>query len=273
VTINNTCGSGFPDAHLKLVAGEVHKVVPEANVMLGARMMKREMLMAEAPAPPAGFQERSFAEYHLYDLGRKTTLANNETKQIELFDVHDIGYTTEYLFSQPENRYYYEESPETATGEEALNPLKVVATIENRKENKLGIPLPAGNVRMYQEDREKADHFVGQDRIEHTPKDEKVRLTVGEAFDVVGGKKAAATNRVNQNVTIQDIVIRIRNHKTKSVSVVVKENLMGHMNWTIEQNSEAFKKIDYRTIEFRFPLKADSEKVIRYRVRYENYTW
>jgi hypothetical protein len=273
VTINNMCGTGFPDAHLKLVAGEVHKVVPENDMYRGRRMMAKGPEMAMAPAP-AGFEERAFAEYHLYDLGRKTTLANNETKQIELFDVRDIDYTTEYLFFQPESQYYYDNSPpETATGEEASTPLKVVATIENKKENKLGIPLPAGNVRMYQEDLEKADHFIGQDRIDHTPKDEKVRLTVGQAFDVVGGKKVVATNRVSQTVTTQDIVIRIRNHKTKAVSVVVKDSLMGHLNWTIEQNSEVFKKIDFRTIEFRFVLNPDSEKTIRYRVRYENYVW
>ncbi|MFA5865602.1 MAG: DUF4139 domain-containing protein [Phycisphaerae bacterium] len=272
VTVNNTCGSGFPDAHLKLVAGEVHKVQPP-QIQEERMMMRKSMVMAEAAAPPPGFQERAFAEYHLYDLGRKTTLENNETKQIELFDIRDINYATEFLFAQPDFGYYSEEYSQSQTGEGNLTPLKIVATIENKKENQLGIPLPAGNVRMYQEDREKVDHFIGQDHIDHTPKDEKLRLTVGQAFDVVGSKKMVATNRISDTVSTQDILIRIRNHKDSPVPVVVLEKLMEQMNWKIEQPSDKFRKVDYRTIEFKVTLPANSEKNIHYRVRYEMYRW
>jgi len=272
VTINNSSGSEYPDAHLKLVAGEVHKVKPEMAMDRAAGMHKA-LAMAVPEAAPRGFEERAFAEYHLYDLGRKTTVANNETKQIELFDVRDVKYTTEYLFEEPEIQFFYDESPGPATGEDKLRPLKLVATIENKKQNKLGIPLPAGNVRMYQEDAQKTDHLVGQDHIEHTPKDEKVRLTVGQAFEVVGGKRMVSQNRVSENAFTQDVVIRIRNHKDKAVPGVVRDHLMGQMNWTIEQNNETYRKVDYRTIEFKFNLPANSEKRINYRVRYEGYTW
>jgi len=274
VTMINGSGSRYPDAHLKLVAGEVHKVKPEEN-LARPMMMKARGEMMDMAAAPAGFQERAFAEYHLYDLGRTTTLEDNETKQIELFDVRDISYVTEYLFEDSQMYPIYEDQyggPPT-TGEDKGQPLKVVATIENKKENKLGIPLPAGQVRIYQEDTQKADHLIGQDSIEHTPKDEKVRLTIGRAFDVVGGKKRVSMNRIDNNTFTQDIVIRIRNHKAGPVSIVVRDLFLPYMNWTIEQSSETYRKTDYRTVEFKFNLSGNSEKQIKYRVRYEQERW
>jgi hypothetical protein len=270
VSITNTSGASYPDAHLKLVAGEVHKVKeePQMEMDLGVNLARAKM----AAAPPPGFEERAFAEYHLYDLGRKTTLKDNETKQIEFVNVRNVAYTTEYLFDPSRVRPWGPRyTPDT--GEEDFQNLKLVATIENKKENKLGIPLPAGNVRMYQRDTQQADHLIGQDAIDHTPKDEKVRLTVGEAFDVDGSRKILSQERPDNNTIVMDIQIRIRNHKDSDVPVVVRDQLMGHMNWTIENPNVPYEKKDFQTIEFKLTVPANSEQDIRYKVRYEQYLW
>jgi hypothetical protein len=272
VTVTNTSGAAYPDAHLKLVAGEVHKVkepVPR-NIALGSAY---KMLADVAEAAPAGFEERGFAEYHLYDLGRQTTLKDNETKQIEFVNVRDVPYTIEYLFEPEVFKPWRQSRLASDSGEENIQNLNLVATIENKKENKLGIPLPAGKIRLYQQDAHEVDQFVGQDSIEHTPKDEKVRLTVGEAFDVVGSKKVLNRNQIDQNIWTVDILISIRNHKNAAVPVVVRDTLLGGMNWSIQNNNLNFEKKDFQTIEFKFNIAADSEQEIRYTVRYERNRW
>jgi hypothetical protein len=267
VTINNTSGATYPDAKLKLVAGEVHKVKEEMMEDNMAGLGGRVMMAKEAAAPP-GFEERTFAEYHLYDLGRSTTLANNETKQIEFFNVRDVAYTTQYLFDTAAISMN-----QSDLGEEEFENLDFVATFENKKENKLGIPLPKGDFRVYQQDSQQADHLVGTESIEHTPKDEKVRLTIGEAFDVVGSKKILSQDRMNDNEFTMDIRIRIRNHKSTPIPVVVRDRLMGYMNWDIEDNTVEFKKIDFQTAEFSLTVPANGQQDIQYRVRYTRYNW
>lgn len=272
VTITNTSGATYPNAKLKLVAGEVNKV-KEEPMMDNLEMSRGVTFKAMAMPAPPGFEERAFAEYHLYDLGRTTTLANNETKQIELFNVHNVAYTTEYLFDISATPSWMNPSDQSELGEEQFQNLKLVATFENKKDNHLGIPLPKGLFRIYQSDSQQSDHLVGTQSIEHTPKDEKVRLTIGEAFNVVGAKKVLSQNRISDNETTMDISIHVRNHKSVEVPVVVRDQLMGHMNWAIEDNNVAFKKIDFQTAEFSLMLPANSEKDIRFRVRYTQYKW
>jgi len=231
------------------------------------------MMADVAEAAPAGFEERGFAEYHLYDLGRQTTLKDNETKQIEFVNVRDVPYTIEYLFEPEVFKPWRQSRLASDSGEENIQNLNLVATIENKKENKLGIPLPAGKIRLYQQDAHEVDQFVGQDSIEHTPKDEKVRLTVGEAFDVVGSKKVLNRNQIDQNIWTVDILIRIRNHKNAAVPVVVRDTLLGGMNWSIQNNNLNFEKKDFQIIEFKLNIAADSEQEIRYTVRYERNQW
>lgn len=271
VTINNTSGATYPDAKLKLVAGEVHKVREEA--MMDTMKMSRGVALAGKAAPPAGFEERAFAEYHLYDLSRTTTLRNNETKQIELFNVRDVAYSTEYVFEPPQTQPWMFRENQSEFGEEQFQNLKFVAAFENKKENQLGIPLPKGQMRVYQRDSQEADHLTGQETIEHTPKDEKVRVTIGETFDIVGAKKILSQDRVNDNEFTMDIRIRIRNHKQVDAPVVVRDRLMGQANWTIEDNNIEFKKIDFQTVEFPLTVPANSERDVQFRVRYTRYSW
>ncbi len=273
VTITNRSGTSFPDAHLKLVAGEVHKV-KELTRAMEDKMVLYAAKRA-APAPPPGFKERSFAEYHLYDLGRKTSIANNETKQIELFDIAGVKYKTEYIYQDESSYDFYRWRGRRfdIDGEQQVRPLRVSIVFKNTKKNQLGIPLPAGVVRLYQRDSQNVEHLTGQDKIDHTPKDETVRLTAGRAFDVLGSKKIVSTKRISNYESTVDVLIKIRNHKSIAIPVVVKEKLAGWQNWTIENNNLDYKKIDYRTIEFRFGLKANSEQNIRYRVHYKRYSW
>jgi hypothetical protein len=126
---------------------------------------------------------------------------------------------------------------------------------------------------MYQEDSQQVDQLIGEDSIEHTPKDEKVRLTVGEAFDVTGSKRVTNQQQVDSNTWTNDIVIRIRNHKNIEVPVVVRDRLMGGMNWSIEGNNVGFEKKDFQTAEFKLNVAANSEQEIRYTVRYERNRW
>ncbi len=270
VTITNKCGMSFPDAHLKLVAGEIHKVKKESEMMENRAIV----FAAKAAEPPAGFKEREFSEYHLYDLGRKTTLANNETKQIELFDVSDVKYRIEYVFDVARSMISYRRGRYSdIDGNGQISPLDVSIVFENNKKNQLGIPLPAGRVKLYQKDSQGTEHLVGTDNIGHIPKDETVRLTIGKAFDVLGSRKVIARRRISNFESVADIVVTIKNHKKQNVPIIVREKLDGWRNWTIENNNIAYTKVDYRTIEFKFVLKANSEQKIMYRVHYKRYNW
>lgn len=266
VTITNTSGAAYPESALKLVAGDVHKVKEEEPVV--SRRKMDVLTEAKAMAPPPGFEERQFAEYHLYELGRKTSLKDNQTKQIELFNAHNVAYTTAYQFGPPRPVW----RGRHVSGEQPA-PLDVVLTVWNKKENQLGIPLPAGTVRLYQRDDQGDQHYLGEDTIDHTPKDEKVRLRVAKSFDVVGSRKQLSHKRISRHVHTEEYLIRVRNHKARAVPVHVVETLRGGLNWTIEKPNVDYTKKDFRTIEFNLSVPANSEKKIRYRVRYERYTW
>ncbi len=264
VTVKNFSGTNFPKVHLKLVAGDVHKIKPEKGY--GIKDKLQRALVVEAKS--AGFKEREFFEYHLYDLPRKVNIKNNEIKQIELLDKKNVPYKTEYIFTGGEYYPLYREEEN-----EEGHPLSVMITFENSKKNGLGIPLPAGTVRVYQFDKSGADHFIGQDKIDHTPKDEKVKVKLGRAYDVIGTRKVVQRKKVGPYEAYEDIEIRIRNHKHYSINVIVKEKLMGHTNWTIENNNLSYVKTDYRTIEFRFKLKGNSEQKISFRIHYRTFNW
>jgi len=264
VTINNYTGTTFADAGLKLMAGDVHVV--EEGRMAGLGF---ERLREATPAKGAGgFEEKAFAEYHLYTLGRTTTLASAQTKQVELITVEKIPVSKRYLFRTPPGLVYAQPAP-MPTGQQVA----VILEFKNSKQTRegLGIPLPKGPFRVYQLDRDGQSEFVGQDEIDHTPKDEPVRIRIGYAFDLVGERVQTANRlRGGERWNEQDWKITLRNHKDQPVSIVVEEPLMGNRNWEILQKSQEYKKKDFRTIEFTADLPPNSEKTISYTVRY---TW
>jgi hypothetical protein len=243
ISLENTSGATYPDARLQLIAGDVHRVQkPQLRKMAFEGQ-------AMAVAPSAGFAEESFFEYHLYTLDRPTTIADRETKQVSLFP------TT----SAPVKKIY------EYNGRIDPTKVRVVLEAENRKELGLGMPLPAGKVRTYKEDSRGDLQFIGEDQIDHTPKDEKIRLGIGNAFDVVGERKELSQTRVSDRVYEKQIEIRIRNHKEEAVQVVVDENLYG--DWTILRSSHEHTKKDAHTAEFQLDVGAGDEEVLTFTVR------
>ena len=271
VSIINQSGATYQDAKLKLIAGDVNRVQPEMD----ARMRREVMMKAvEAPAAAGGFAQKDFFEFHLYTLGRPTTLPNNSTKQIELFDqARQIPAKKVLLYYGAVQPYFYP-SPYTDRnmGVETNKKVDVYLEFKNDKQFGLGVPLPAGRLRVSQLD--KADgslEFIGEDTIDHTPKDEQVRVKLGSAFDVVGERRQVSFSADTAAKWMEEeIEVKLRNHKSQPVDVVVKENLYRWSNWKILTQTHKYDKEDARTISFPVKVAKDGETVVRYRVRY---TW
>ena len=274
VTMVNRSGVSYPDTRLKLVAGDVQRVTPDERARPTAMLAARARV---ADSAEAGFVEKSLFEYHLYTLGRTTSLPDNSTKQIELFEKKlDVPAKKIFVYYGLEQqfRYFSAVTPmiDRDLGSETNKKVDVYLTIDNKEASGLGIPLPAGRVRVYQrDDAEKTQEFVGEDVIQHTPKDEKLQIRLGSAFDIVGERKQTDfTVDANGHMLTESFEIKLRNHKKEAVSVIVKENLFRWANWEITVKSDDFEKQDYRTVHFPVNVPADGEKVVTYTVKY---TW
>ncbi|MFC1606798.1 DUF4139 domain-containing protein [Candidatus Latescibacterota bacterium] len=244
VSVENNSGTTFDDAVLKLVAGDIHRA-PQAQPEFGKRMM-----LAETDAAPRGFEERGLFEYHLYELQQKTTISNAEIKQISLFDPVSTGVAKLFVYDIHRN------------------PAKVAVAVEfvNAEQDGLGMPLPAGTVRVYKRDTDSGLELIGEDAIGHTPKNEKVRLNLGYAFDIVGERRVVESKRISQRVREDNVEISLRNRKDEPVQIIAVEHLRG--DWDVRDSSHKHTKNDARTIEFTVTVKQDSETVITYTVRY-----
>jgi len=253
VTLDNKSGATYKDARLKLVAGEVHRVKEEQMDVVYAARSKS---MAAAPQ----FKEASFFEYHIYDLQRKTTIKDRQTKQVRLLEALGAGMKKELLVYGVKTwftRKYTEQRPK--------QPVNVNITFENTRENHLGMPLPAGVMRLYKHDAAGSLQFIGEDRIQHTPKDETVSLKIGEAFDVVAERVQTDYRRITTMLHESEWEITLKNHKDTPVSVGVVEPLYG--NWQVVSNSHPYAKKDAFTIRFDLRVPKDGEVKVRYRIR------
>jgi hypothetical protein len=270
VTITNMSGATFKDARLKLVAGDVHRAPQRNNIFAKERMLASEMDAFKSN----GFTEKGFFEYHLYTLGRPTTLANNETKQIEMASASQVPLKKLYIYDGVQNvNTDYADYNRTDAGYGITSDKKVWVMLEfkNSKENNLGIPLPQGRVRVYKKDTDESLQFIGEDAIDHTPKDELVRIKMGNAFDVVGERTRTAfsSDMISKNKYFQETFeIKLRNHKEEDVTVNVVEHLYRWTNWKIVDSSQKFKKKDAQTIEYSVPVPKDGEAVVTYTVKY-----
>lgn len=244
VSVDNRSGATYEEAKLKLVAGAVHRV-EETQVPYAA--MREKGVEGAAPAP--GFEEKAFFEYHLYTLQRPTTIRDNEIKQISLFPGAEVSVNKIYTYD----------------GAREAKKVRVSLEFKNSKDAGLGIALPAGKVRVYKEDVDKSLEFVGEDRIEHTPKDEKVRVYLGDAFDVVAERVLKDTKRISDRVREDSYEIKLRNHKDMKIEVTVIEHLYG--DWEIIQRTHEFEKKDANTAEFKIPVPVNGETVLRYTAR------
>jgi hypothetical protein len=248
VTVANNTGTTYKDAQVKLMAGDVH-IVQEPP--MPAAMPQRRFAAAAKAAP--AFTEKSFAEYHLYELGRKATVKDRETKQIELLDVTEIPVSRHYAYRGQGNR------------------VEVVLEFKNDKavRDGLGIPLPKGSIRVFQHDRDGQLEFAGTDAIDHTSKDEVVSVRLGYASDLTAERQQTNVQR-GFNQQEQSYEIRLRNHKTDAVKVDVIERINGHANWTLLRQSQPFTQRDVNTLIFPVELNPNAEAVVSYTIQY---TW
>lgn len=257
VTIDNHSGATYRNAKLKLVAGDVNRAKDQADYS-GKMMRVAEMAASKTPAPQ--FKEDAFFEYHIYTLERAATVKDNQTKQISLVSSDNIPVKKELLFAGA-NYYYYNRYNETMANQK----VGVFVEIQNKKEHNLGIPLPKGTVRVYKADKDGSLQFVGEDAIDHTPKDEKIRIKLGDAFDVVGSRKQTDWRKVAYDTYEAEFEISLRNHKKEDVVVKVVEPVPGE--WTMLKSSHEYKKAEAFTAEFRIPVAKDQETKLTYRVR------
>ena len=255
VTLTNQSGATYKNARLKLVAGDVNTVEPE-------RMLQQNLgyfAPAPAPAPAALMVEERFAEYHLYTLQRRTTIRDNQTKQVNLLRGAQVPVEKQYELRGTTNYY---SGPSDARPTQNAH---VFLTFQNREEDGLGMPLPGGIMRVYQADQSGMLQFSGEDRIRHTPKNEEVRLTLGKAFDVVGSRTQDDYKVLGPNSSETAFTIVVRNRKDTAIKVDVVEPMLG--DWSILEESVPHVKKDTRTAVFSLDVPADSETKLTYRVR------
>ena len=269
VSILNQSGAGYPEAKLKLIAGDVQRVQPGRAAP--AAMAARALAMEDKTA---GFAEKAFFEYHLYTLGRATTVPDNSTKQIELFPTAR-GVPCEktlVYYGAAERNYGSGPMTDRNYGIQSNKKVDVYLGFRNAQENNMGMPLPSGRIRVSKlDDSDKTLEFIGEDVIDHTPKNEKVLIKLGSAFDVVGERRQVNFSIDTSRKTMtEEIEIKLRNQKTESVAVIVKENLYRWTNWQITARNHDFEKHDARTIHFPVKVAAGGETVVRYTVQY---TW
>lgn len=255
VTLVNNTGTEFRNAHLQLVAGELNRVAPPAVMGGFAKAMRSDEAMA------APMQQESFSEYHLYTLGRTTTIADKESKQVNMLDAAAFPVQKTYIVN---GQYYYYRS-QMAPGSPVRDPVLVYYKFKNSEKSGLGMPLPAGTVRVYQADSHGGALFVGEDRIAHTPKDEDVSIHIGNAFDIVSERKQTDYSKISDHVYEMEYQIVLRNHKDSPITVEVNEPIGG--DWQILSSTFPAKKTAAFAAQFQVPVAKDGESVLKYRVR------
>lgn len=244
VSLDNRSGSSYRNARLKLLAGEVNRIQPSQPRY--DRMAKG--LMASESA--AQFQEQPFFEYHLYSLQRRADVANNETKQVSLFPNCQVPVKKIYTY-------------DGSSG----NRIRVNLELRNDKASGLGMALPEGKVRIYQRDQDDGQQFIGEDLIGHTPKDEKIRLFLGNAFDLVGERTQKDYRRIDDRTQEQTMEIKLRNHKEQAVEIVVVEHLPG--DWKMLNSSYKHNKRSASVVEFVIPVPKGGETTLYYSYRHK----
>jgi hypothetical protein len=255
VTLTNGSGTSFRNAKLQLVAGDLNRV----RQVLGR--MAADELRAEKSLAAAPMVQEAFSDYHLYTLGRKTTINNSETKQVSMLGGTGIPIQKRYVVDG--QAFYYRNAQHP--GAPLKDVVQVYYQFKNEERSGLGMPMPAGVVRVYQSDSKGGIQFVGEDRISHTPKDETLNLKIGNAFDVVAERKQIDFEKIATSVYEVEYEITLRNHKAVPVSVEVNEPIGG--TWRILRSTHQGTKTDAWAAQFAVPVAADAAAVLKYRVR------
>ncbi|MBK7583191.1 MAG: DUF4139 domain-containing protein [Myxococcales bacterium] len=256
VTLTNNSGTDYENAELKLVAGDVQRLQPPPDEEPAGGFGPNDATIRVRPQ----FKEEGFFEYHLYTLQRPATLIDKEQKQVTLLEAHDIGIDKKLIFWGAE--YYYRGNYGQVVSNQKVG---VYLDIENSAKNRLGMPLPKGTVRVYKADKSGAKQFIGEDRIDHTARDEKLRIKMGEAFDVVGDRKQMEWTAVSSCVSESSWEIELRNHKDTAEKVEVYEPIGG--DWEMVRSSHPHVKKDAHTFTFDVAVPSRGKTKVTYRVR------
>ena len=270
VTIQNNSGTDFPQARIQLMAGDVAKLQPVAK----GRAYAMQVTAAAIPAPPEVTQQ-TFDDFHLYDLNRTVALASGETKQVQFIEANQVQMTRVYQYDGAGSMYTnfcpgcHNDQP--TFGADSNTHVTVRAEIKNSTTNHLGMPLPAGRIRLYRRDSAGQMQFIGEGAIDHTPAEETVKVPVGSAFDVTGERKQTDFHTDQRaHTTDETFEITIKNQKTTAVNVAVVEHLYRAVNWQITQQSTNYTKRDSATIEFPITVPPASQTTLTYTA---HYTW
>lgn len=270
VTIINQTGATYNDAKLKLMAGDVARAAPPPAPPVAYRAKAMDMAASVAPMPE--FAEKSFAEYHLYTLSRPATLPDNSTKQLELMPkAVDVPVEKELVYiGSPYTYagYTYQDRNYGTTGNKKVD---VYLKLKNTKENGMGSALPSGRIRVNQKDDDGSLEFIGEDVIDHTPRNEEVLIKLGSAFDIVGERKQTNfTIDSEGKVMEEEFEIKIRNQKKQNVKIIVRENLYRGGEWKVTSSSHKYEKTSSNTVQFIINVAPEKQEVIKYKVKY---TW
>ena len=268
VTVENRSGTGFNQASVKLVAGEVNIIEPD---MSPAPRMLRDQTMMKAEAAQA-VQEKAFDDFHLYTLQRPLTIRDKETKQVEFLRAPAVKAVKKYVYDAAAMRFFGGNTPQTQPmqGVEFPKDVAIYWEFKNDEANGLGVPLPAGRVRFYRSDDQDGNlEFVGENNLDHTPRNEEVSLYTGNAFDLIGERKIASFQRDDRAEWLKETVeITIKNRSKEPKEIVVREHLWRWLNWKIENASMEHEKKDAQKIEFIVKLAPDEEKKVTYTAHY-----
>ncbi|BCX46480.1 DUF4139 domain-containing protein [Haloferula helveola] len=267
ITIGNHSGTVFNDAKVKLVAGDVNIMQPDPTV-------RRAMMeMARADQAGAGHvEEKAFDDFHLYTLPRQLTIRDKETKQVEFIRAPEVKASKAYIYDPVNMRYHGGRSTNPIQGQKFSKDVAIFWEFTNNEESGLGMPLPAGRVRFYRADDADGNlEFVGENNIDHTPRNEELSIYTGNAFDLVGERTITNFERKDRESWMRETIeVVVKNRSKEPKTILVREHLWRWSNWEIRDASMEFEKKDAQTIEFKVPLKPDEERKITFKA---HYTW
>ena len=255
VTLANNSGTAFHNARLQLVAGDLNRLPAASNMAMRAQAMDAMV------AKEKQFQQESFSEYHLYSLSRRTSVEDKETKQISLLQGSAVPVEKVFVVNGQNFYYHNQYNP----GSPQKDPVMVFYKFKNEEKAGLGMPLPAGNLRVYQKDSKGGVLFVGEDHIDHTPKDETVTVHIGNAFDVIAERKQTDYKRIDTHVWEMEFEITLRNHKDTPITVEVNEPIGG--DWDMLSSTYKFTKTAAWAAQFKVPVDKNGTAVLKYRIR------
>ena len=249
-----------------MIAGDIHRSQDIDYVVKG------DVRYEAAAAPSPAVEERGFFEYHLYEVQRPVTVKDQQTKQIEFVTASGVPATKFYVYDGSQITFagYGRPLDDPQYGTASNKKVMVMLEFANEEEGGLGVPLPKGKLRVYKEDIDGSTLLVGEDSIDHTPKDEQVRIYIGDAFDIVG-ERIQTDFKVDydDDWMEESFEITLRNHKDEDVEVRVVEHLFRWSGWKILEASHDYEKLDAQTVEYRVPVEKDGESTVTYTVRYE----